>query len=106
VLVSGPAGARAVEELGTPGPMIGMVAQAPFESGRKVIPEGARMYVFSDGVYEVGPADGALVDYDTFLKELTAESPEGALDHMVSFAKRWRGADSLDDDFSMVELQF
>lgn len=94
-------------ELGTPNPMIGIAADVAFETEEIAVSPSDRLFVFSDGVYEVIQTDGSLLSYDEFMGELSRD-PESrrTLDDCITFAKSKRGRDVLDDDFSMVRLEF
>lgn len=100
----GPGGRR---ELGTANPMIGIASDAAFECERVVVEPRDQLFVFSDGVYEVVQTDGSMLAYDDFMGELSRDPDSTrALDDCITFAKARRGRDVLDDDFSMVRLQF
>lgn len=93
------------KELGTDGLMIGVLPEATFETASHPVQPGDRLFVFSDGAYEVLQPDGRLLDPDHFMRELT-RGGEGSLDRMIRFAYDARGQEGLDDDFSMVEVRF
>lgn len=94
-------------ELGTANPMIGIANDAAFECERVHVSPSDRLFVFSDGVYEVVQTDGSMLAYDDFMGELSRDPESGrTLDDCITFAKSRRGRDVLDDDFSMVRLEF
>lgn len=73
-------GTNAYERLKTPGMIIGaMPEESPFKGATVVINPGDRLYLFSDGVFEVfNPEGDAMLDLDGFAKALIAPSAEGA----------------------------
>jgi sigma-B regulation protein RsbU (phosphoserine phosphatase) len=69
----------------------------------------ARLYVFSDGVYEVAAPGGTMWELDEFVEFMSAPPPEGTgsnLDRLWSHVRRLRGSDNLEDDFSILEVDF
>lgn len=94
-------------ELGTANPMIGIASEADFECETVRVSPRDRLFVFSDGVYEVVQTDGSMLAYDDFMAELSRDpDSRRTLDDCITFAKSRRGRDVLDDDFSMVRLEF
>ena len=93
--------------LKTSGPAIGCLEDATFTTGVHSISEGARLLLFSDGIFEIFKPDGSVGNWDGFLKELEqpevlALRPEARLQR----AQQIRGAGALEDDFSLVEVRF
>ncbi len=92
-----------------PGMVIGGMPGASFDTASTVIAPGSRLYIFSDGVYEVDlPDDRGMMTLETFADEL-ARPDAGAkrkVDAMFEFSRMAHGGRQLDDDFSLIELQF
>jgi serine phosphatase RsbU (regulator of sigma subunit) len=93
--------------LSTEAPAIGCFDEARFTSAIQSVPAGARLLVFSDGVFEVFQGADKVGTWQDFLtgfnlpevrKLRPAERFERAL--------KTRGADTLEDDFSLLELRF
>ena len=78
LLVTDPAGAFQVERLRTRGLLIGGVEDVTYPSASVTVPEGAALYLFSDGVYEVRQADGTMMDLDDFEALLIEQAAYGA----------------------------
>ena len=73
------------------------------------VPAPARLYVFSDGVYEVAAPGGTMWELDEFVEFMSAPPPDGTgsnLDRLWSHVRRLRGSDNLEDDFSILEVDF
>lgn len=91
--------------LRTTNPAIGMLDIPSFRAGRQAIGAGDRLYVFSDGVYEIEGADGRignLRDLETRLGATDDPGPELLLAEALEKA----GGGPLDDDFSMLRIDF
>lgn len=97
-----------VMPLRTPGLAVGVVPDYVFSQATAVVPAGARLYVFSDGVFEIVTASGRRWELDDFvplmLKPLmSAQSEPQRILHEVHAAAR-RGP--LEDDFSLLVVEF
>jgi serine phosphatase RsbU (regulator of sigma subunit) len=107
VLVSGrsgePGDAYSLQAKGTP---VGMLPVARYRSEERALFSPARLFVFSDGVYEVTKPDGTLLEYSAFEEVLARAVPEGRseLDELLQFARRAHGAEMLEDDFSIIKM--
>ena len=76
-----------------------------YETQTCEVSPGARLFVYSDGVYEVRGADGRVRTHDEFLAPFVA--PESrTLDAIVAHARGERGEDLFDDDVSLVRMDF
>jgi len=99
--------APVITSLGTKGPAIGCFETAAFSAVVQSVAEGARLLLFSDGIYEIFKPNEAVGTYEEFVQDLTrpdvlALRPEERLRH----AQEARGAALLEDDFSLVEVRF
>jgi serine phosphatase RsbU (regulator of sigma subunit) len=95
-----------VSRLRAQGPPVGMLPVASFRSEECGVQTPARMYVFSDGVYEISRPDGAMLEAATFEAALArgAARDRSELDDLLQLAREVRGADVLEDDFSIVKM--
>jgi len=92
------------EALVAKGPVIGAVPGMQFAAAEADIPEGARLFVFSDGAYEILRADGTMMGHDD-LRTLLAEAPADAAVPWIMARLREINVESVfDDDVSLVEL--
>jgi sigma-B regulation protein RsbU (phosphoserine phosphatase) len=105
VLLS-PGGDRRLLE--SDGPLIGAVDGLEFESAAAEVAPGSRLFVYSDGAFEIGLRNGSMWAFDDFLDVLArpANGPENPMDSLVTHVRSISGRDDFQDDFSMVELQF
>ena len=87
--------------------IIGVMEDTPYSTQRCKIPPGARLYVLCDGCYEIRNASGEMADYAAFEAFMTAhaESPD-SLGDLENWAIAQRGESTLEDDFSIMQIQF
>jgi sigma-B regulation protein RsbU (phosphoserine phosphatase) len=102
--------------------MVGISDEYDAPTERTTIAPGARLYLFSDGVFELHTAEGGIWGLDRFEELVRGAPAEGLLDSVVAITKRvtlegrgvaatdmdaaLAGAVSWDDDFSLIELRF
>ena len=103
----GPGGAPP-RMLDSDGPLIGAVDGLEFDANETEVPAGARLFVYSDGAFEISRPDGSMWPFAEFLAALSAPpaGPESPIDGLVSLIRSVARRDDFNDDFSMVELGF
>jgi sigma-B regulation protein RsbU (phosphoserine phosphatase) len=103
---SGPGDAR-MQPLDGDGPPIGITDQIPFENSAIELPAFARLLLYSDGAVEVGEPDGKMYgqnDFNTFVREM---GPVDTMaDRTLQRARELRGGDVLNDDCSVMQIDF
>lgn len=87
---------------------IGGLPDVEYEQNSVLVGGPCRLYVFSDGVFEVEDDDGSLWGYHSFedFMALSCQSNESVLDRLMIRAGGQRQARSLGDDVSIVEVLF
>lgn len=107
LLVPQPDGTNAVEEIRSPGMIIGIMPQTVYSTGVCTIPEGASLIMLCDGTYEIRKQDGSMMEFDEF-KAFMAENgtKPDAFERVLSWIHSLRGEGPLDDDFSLVRFRF
>ena len=102
------AAASAPQRLDSDGPLIGAVDGLEFESSETTVPPGGRVFVYSDGAFEISRPDGSMWPFEEFVTALTApaQGAESPIDALVSRVRSVAQQDDFHDDFSMVELVF
>jgi len=106
LFISDGGGAR-VTRLEARNMIIGGMPDMPFSSQEFVIDRPGRLYLFSDGVYEVNCPGGGVWTFDAFVEFMAAQppaEPPPVMDRLLAHARRLNGSDVLPDDFSMVEF--
>lgn len=86
--------------------MIGGMPDIAFQSDFRVIEPGSRLFLFSDGVYEVAPPGGEYWQYAEFREYMAGLSPAGEIESLLAHVRRMGGQEILADDFSMVKATF
>jgi serine phosphatase RsbU (regulator of sigma subunit) len=108
ILICGPRDARGeVQLLNARGPILGMLPVTRYAAQTFVIPHQSRLFVFSDGTCEIGRPDGSMLDQAGFEEILSRPVPAGAceLERLLAFARETHGAETLEDDFSIMKLE-
>ncbi|MBV8586145.1 MAG: SpoIIE family protein phosphatase [Verrucomicrobia bacterium] len=94
--------------LASEGMMMGILRGESYPSQSCQIPAGARLLIFSDGVFEIfrdGKAMWNLADCMAYLKSL-AKDDSSIMDKLLEHVQRLRGSPHLEDDFSIIEARF
>lgn len=97
------------QQLKTPGLVIGGMSGVTFKTLSCKVGENSRLYLFSDGVYEIDKPDGTMLQLDEFVHLLEEGTQDGNadLERLFNYAKGLHGTNrSLDDDFSIVRFTF
>jgi len=94
--------------LDSDGPLIGAVDGLEFASSAVEVPAGSRLFVFSDGAFEISLPDGGMWRFDAFLRELSAATTgaESPMDRLVTHIRGISGREDFNDDFSMLDVRF
>ena len=101
---SAPAEPVRLESQGT---AIGWALGLPYESNVVTLEPGSRLFIFSDGVFEIEKANGENWDFDEFLQFLAAVPPEdNPMNRLLAHTRQLHGSDTLADDFSILRLIF
>jgi sigma-B regulation protein RsbU (phosphoserine phosphatase) len=107
IVVSGAREQRGkAESLPSVGCPVGILPDFPYESKEYTLAGPARLFLFSDGAYEIMRPDGTLLEFADFEEVLTRAVPEGAseLEELLHFAQNVNGSKDLDDDFSIIKM--
>ena len=88
------------------GMIIGALPFAKFVDNHKTLPEGAKLFVFSDGCYELWAADReTMMSLEEFAVILAANAHHpDALDRTVAQSRQYQQRDDFEDDFSLVQF--
>jgi sigma-B regulation protein RsbU (phosphoserine phosphatase) len=107
ILVSGAREQRGkAESLPAAGCPVGILPDFPYASKECTIAGPARLFLFSDGAYEIVRPDGSILEFEAFEEILTRAVPEGSseLQELLQFARDVHGSEELDDDFSIIKM--
>jgi phosphoserine phosphatase RsbU/P len=102
-----PGQASKIRELRTPNLIIGGLADIEFDRDEIEIKGPARLYVFSDGVYEITNEDGvcwSFEDLAAYLEENSGAWGKSIVDDLWNHVRQITGSETLEDDFSVLEI--
>jgi sigma-B regulation protein RsbU (phosphoserine phosphatase) len=88
--------------------IIGAFPRMKYTSASALVAPGSKMYLFSDGVYEVDDPAGEMWSLDDLEAFLSSEPPEGVceMDALYATLQKMHGSPILEDDFSMLRATF
>jgi len=95
-----------IQKLASQGPVVGMLEDSEFPAGQCTFHPGDRLYVYSDGVYEIERPDETLWTFDEFTVFMASAVDEnsGRLAELWKHVCQVRGGETLEDDFTIVEV--
>ncbi len=106
-ILFGPNGIGPIK-LGTPNLPIGIASDASYQSATQAVDPNSRLYIYSDGVYEIPTDEGRLLMVDGFVDILAASAGDGP-SRTGSVRRRIQaigGGADFRDDFSLLEVEF
>ena len=94
--------------LRTPCYVIGGMPEVTYEKRECTVGEHDKLYIFSDGVYEIEKSDGSMWRFQEFIDFMIKMKIEGQsdLDHLYRYANKLKQSDVFEDDFTIVEVSF
>ena len=96
----------ACQKLAVGGTVIGAISPLVYKSDRINIPPGSRLYVFSDGTYEIDRPNAPMMGYDEFAVLLDNNTPNHGLESLLAALKEQHAITEFDDDISLIEFRF
>lgn len=86
--------------------IIGAMPDLEFQKAAHIVEGPNRLYIFSDGVYEVPRPDGKMRTFDEFVDFMTLPSApdQSPMDRLLSQAREYNKSENLPDDFSILEV--
>jgi sigma-B regulation protein RsbU (phosphoserine phosphatase) len=96
-----------MKALESTGPIIGMMPDLPFDTQSIAIEPETKLYLFSDGVFEIDQPDGTMWKFEEFVDFVSEKAMHGAImDRLLEHTQKLHGSDRLSDDFSILEVAF
>ena len=94
--------------LKTPGFPIGMFPEAKYKDASCQIQPLSRLYIFSDGIYEIEQSNGRLWELDQFITLLNKHQiqPQYNLEQLLSQIRTLNPKENFDDDLSIIQVNF
>lgn len=88
---------------------VGFMPGFKFEMKSQIIPEASKLYVFSDGIYEmVDPSTGkpwGLKNFTTMV-ETFSQNPQVELEDLIEKIRQQTRIQTFDDDCAIIEFKF
>ena len=97
-----------MDQLRTPNFIMGGKQNVDYQSKIQEINRPSRLYVFSDGVYDITKKDGSIWGLNDFM-EFSAQSfniEQSNLDPLLSYAQELAQEKEFEDDFTILEIAF
>jgi serine phosphatase RsbU (regulator of sigma subunit) len=97
-----------VEQLRTPNLVIGGELDTIYQSRIQEISVPARLFVFSDGVFDIAKSNGPIWGFNEFLQFMAQPSNavQSTLDSLLNHVKELSQKEKFDDDFTILEIVF
>ncbi len=110
-LLNGPSAAEAtLELLESHGPMVGAIPDLEFQTSSATLNTFAKLYLYSDGVYEIERIDGSMWPFSEFVEFMKRGPHDTAggskMDQLIAYDREIQGREEFVDDCSIVELRF
>ena len=102
------AGDSSATLLRTTNNVIGALPDESYSKSKHTIGEQNKLYIFSDGVYEVEKSDGSMwqfSEFTNFMNRIDSGS-QSRLDHLHRHAENIRNRNNFADDFTILEVAF
>lgn len=93
-----------IERLRTPGMPIGMLPDTRYTWQRCQVSPQSRLYLFSDGIYEVMQKDRTLLGLDAFVDLLSQAPGNHTVDDIVQQVRGYNVDAAFGDDLSILEI--
>ncbi|MGD1907972.1 MAG: SpoIIE family protein phosphatase [Leptolyngbyaceae cyanobacterium] len=90
--------------LRTSGMPVGMLPDVQYKWQRCHIPPNSRLYIFSDGIYEIMQADQTIMGLDAFIDILASVRPDQTIDDILNEVKTRNQNQPFSDDLSLLEI--
>jgi sigma-B regulation protein RsbU (phosphoserine phosphatase) len=106
VLVQTSNGASQATPLAVTGMIPGMMPGIEFQTKSVTIQPADRLYVFSDGIYEITKPDGTMWTLEEFVESLGAQPTGPAVNDVITTVRGVRAVSDFEDDISILEVRF
>jgi sigma-B regulation protein RsbU (phosphoserine phosphatase) len=109
LILQDPSNNARVQKLESLSAPVGVLLDSEFENGECQIPPSSRLYVFSDGIYEIEQRGGKLWGIDRLIDLLAQDDsdPERrGVEQLVNYVQQVNGMSQFHDDVSLLKVQF
>jgi phosphoserine phosphatase RsbU/P len=94
-----------IRRLDLPGVIIGAFPTARYSDASTTLDPGSRLFVYSDGCYEVFHPTNGMMALEHFCGILASSGSDKGLDQIVSDVQKWQGRPEFEDDFSLLQFE-
>ena len=100
--------AQRMQIMDSQNPGVGMFEWEEWEQAVTKIPQGSKMFIYSDGAFEIHMPDGRDWSFQEFQDFMCQPAPPGIAkpDDLVNHVRQLKAGPVLDDDFSIIEVLF
>ena len=97
-----------MSQLRTPNFVIGGLPDIVYQGETQLISRPSRLYIFSDGVFDITKIDGSIWGLNEFLEFMTKtfNAEHSILDRILGYAQEISQKEEFDDDFTILEIFF
>jgi len=97
-----------IDQLRTPSFVLGGNRDSTYQSMIQQIQLHSRLYLFSDGVYDITKTDGKIWGFNAFIEFMAQPSIEdnAKLDCLLSYAEELTKKEAFEDDLTILEIIF
>ncbi|MEO1093601.1 MAG: SpoIIE family protein phosphatase [Cyanobacteria bacterium J06638_28] len=95
---------QTIEPLKTSGLPVGMLPDTKYRWQRCHIPASSRLYLFSDGVYEIQQSDSSIMGLDDFIDILAQHTADKDIDEILHQVSARTQSRTFSDDLSLLEV--
>lgn len=109
ILITGESKEKAkFSELKASGMIIGALLESEFENVQCQIEEFNRLFIFSDGLYEITKLDGSMMIFNEFIELLMKIPPkqQSNLNEILQCVQNIQGKKEFVDDVSLMQIEF
>jgi sigma-B regulation protein RsbU (phosphoserine phosphatase) len=99
-------GAGGSRQLSAQNLVVGGISGIKYQGAEHTLTGPESLYLYSDGCYEVEGPDQEMWSRDELQEFLTHPPEESEMDALYAYLQKKRGAPVLEDDFSMVKVEF
>jgi sigma-B regulation protein RsbU (phosphoserine phosphatase) len=93
-----------VRELTTSGPIVGFVPEAQFQTETVHAPVGSKLYLFSDGAFELARAGGGAYEVKDLIAAMQRAPANSRLDGALIWARNVHTQPTFEDDVTLLEI--
>ncbi len=87
------------------GMMIGVLPEYEINSATTQLRAGDRLYLYSDGVFEIQLTDGTMWGLDDFIAVMSKPAQGSRIESVKRITRDLKGSDQYADDYSMLEIE-